>query len=86
MSVGKDAAVVALQGVHQELLSYSVEDVLLLRFWGKDAVEGKGMFFELNLAGGIGHSLLLAAGLDSHHYLDRVFRLRLLVIHFNCQV
>lgn len=44
LPIGKNTAVIALESIHQQFFTDSMEDVFLLSFGREDAVEGKGMF------------------------------------------
>jgi hypothetical protein len=72
LSVHKEAAVVALEGVGEETFADGHEEVLLVSGRSKDAVEGEGVAVELDFVVGVDHCFVFATRTDAHHHLDAV--------------
>ena len=70
LPVDEDAAVVALERVDQQFFPDCVIDIFLIGGGREDAIEGEGVFFHFDLAGGVDNGFLLAAGFDSDQNLD----------------
>lgn len=70
MSVDEYAAVVAFEGVGDDLFADCVEEVLLLGGGGEDTVEGEGVLVEFDFGVGVEDGLVVAAGLDPDDYLN----------------
>lgn len=81
LPVHEDAAVVALEGVGNDLFTDCVEDVVLVGLGREDAVESKRVFVQFYLGGSVENGFLLAARLDSDEDLNGVPVRMLLVIH-----
>ena len=81
LAVDEDAAVVALKSVDQKFFPDCIVDIFLIGGGREDAIEGEGVFFHFDLAGGIDDSFLLAAGFDSDQNLDGILGGALLSIH-----